>query len=320
MNARRGGRKLDAVRGLLRVAAAVGCGFAVALAVAAPAWSQPAAPTYADVQPILQSRCVMCHQGAAAPLGLALDSLEAVRKGSRRGPVVQAGDAPGSELIRRLKGQSQPRMPMTGPPWLSDAEVGLFERWIAAGLPTGAPVAAATAAATPPRPKAGEVPNWAHVAPIFATRCAQCHSPQGLMGPAPEGYLLNSYEGALAAGERVRIVPGQPLASEVLRRIRGHARPRMPFDGPPYLAEADIALIGDWIAAGARDATGRPAPVPAGSRIRLRGVLSDDGTLDGLPLPTGGRRDRLPRPGDGVELRGSLRPDGQIDAERIRRR
>lgn len=295
-------------------------GVASAMSMVSPLSAQTTTPTYADLQPILQARCVICHQGAAAPLGLVLDSLDGLRKGSSRGPVVKAGDAAGSELIRRLKGQSQPRMPLTGAPWLSDVEVALFERWIAAGLPAGAAMAAVAQPAFAPRPKAGEAPTWAHVAPIFATRCAKCHSPQGLMGPAPEGLLLNSYEGALAADDRVRIVPGQPLASELVRRIRGHARPRMPFDGPPYLAEADITLISDWIAAGARDASGRPAPVPAGARIRLRGVLSDDGTLDGLPLPSGGRRDRLPRPGDGVELRGTLRPDGQIDAERIRRR
>lgn len=286
--------------------------------------AQPA-PTYAELQPILQSRCVICHSGASAPRGLQLDSLAGLLKGSSSGPVVKSGDAAGSELIRRLKGQSQPRMPLTGPPWLSDSEVALFERWIAGGLQPGGAASAGASAAAPaavaaPRPAPGEVPTWAHVAPIFATRCAKCHSPQGLMGPAPEGYLLNSYEGALAAGDRVRIVPGQPLASEVVRRIRGHSRPRMPFDGPPYLSDAEISLISDWIAAGARNGSGQPASVPAGARIRLRGVLSADGTLDGLVIPSGGRRDKMPYPGDGVELRGVLLPDGQIAAERVRRR
>ncbi len=279
------------------------------------------AASYAELQPILQARCVLCHAGASAAAGLQLDSLPGLLKGSARGPVVVKGDAAGSELVRRLKGQSQPRMPLTGPPYLSDAETALFERWITAGLPAG------TASAAPPssapllsRPQPGEAPTWAHVAPILATRCAKCHSPQGQMGPAPEGYLLNSYQGALSASDRVRIVPGQPLASELLRRVRGHARPRMPFDGPPWLSDADIGLISDWIAAGARNSAGQPAPVPAGARIRLRGVLASDGTLDGLPLPEGGRRDRLPCPGEGVELRGTLGPDGQIDAERVRRR
>ncbi|MEY8876204.1 MAG: c-type cytochrome domain-containing protein [Leptothrix sp. (in: b-proteobacteria)] len=339
------------------------------------------AVTHAELQPILQSRCVICHNGPSAPLGLQLDSLAGLLKGSSRGPVVKAGDPAGSELMRRIRGQSQPRMPMTGPPWLTDAEVALFERWIAEGVPAEAvkkpagkvPVAAAkpkpasaasavavvaassavpqTVSAQPAadaavipapdrfanRPVAGQAPTWAHVAPIFATRCAKCHSAQGLMGPAPEGVLLNSYDGALAAGDRARIVPGNPAASELLRRIQGTARPRMPFDGPPWLADDEIALIRDWIAAGAPDSSGVAAPVPAGARVRLRGVLSGDGTLDGLVLPgafgggneggggggggrRGGRRDRKPQAGDGIELRATVQPDGSLVADRIRSR
>jgi hypothetical protein len=139
------------------------------------------------------------------------------------------------------------------------------------------------------------------------------------MGPAPEGYVLNSYEAAVSANDRVRIVPGRPEASEVLRRIRGHARPRMPFDGPPWLEEEQIRLIERWITDGARDSSGRPATIRGGARIRLRGVMSPDGTLDGLALPSGGWRDKLPRPGEEMELRGWLLPDGRIDVERLRR-
>ncbi|MFZ2648643.1 MAG: c-type cytochrome domain-containing protein, partial [Burkholderiaceae bacterium] len=103
-------------------------------ALLAGAAAQAQGVSYDDVAPILASRCVMCHAGPGAPLALRLDSLEGLLEGSKNGPVVKAGDAPGSELIRRLEGLSQPRMPMTGPPYLSDAEVALFKRWIASGL------------------------------------------------------------------------------------------------------------------------------------------------------------------------------------------
>jgi len=74
------------------------------------AWSQVGGgSTYADIAPILAQRCVMCHSGAAASLGLRLDSFDGVVKGSERGPVVKAGDPSGSELIRRLKGVSRCR-------------------------------------------------------------------------------------------------------------------------------------------------------------------------------------------------------------------
>lgn len=167
---------------------------------------------------------------------------------------------------------------------------------------------------------AGEPVTWQQVVPILAARCMSCHAPQGRMGPAPEGYVLTSHQAAVSATDRVRVVPGRPEASELLRRVRGHATPRMPFDGPPWLDDGQTALIARWIADGARDADGRPTPVPAGARIRLRGVMSADGSLDGLALPAGGRRDKLPSPGEAMELRGHLRADGSIEVERLRRR
>lgn len=281
-------------------------------------------PTYADLQPLFQQRCVVCHSGSSAAAGLALDTLAGLNKGSKRGAVVVAGQPASSELVKRLKGISLPRMPLTGPPWIDEADIGRIERWIAAGLPAGAPLspAAVAAAASVPaaRPAPGQPATWAHVAPILATRCAKCHSPQGLMGSAPEGYVLNSYEATVSANDRVRVVPGRPEASELARRVKGHARPRMPFDGPPWLSADEIRLIDDWIRQGARDATGKPAPIRGGARLRLRGVMSADGTLDGLVLPPGGRRDKQPGPGDEVELRAWLMPDGSLDVDRLRRR
>ncbi|MGY0194794.1 c-type cytochrome domain-containing protein [Leptothrix sp. BB-4] len=283
------------------------------------ATANAAEPTWSDLQPLFQQRCVVCHSGTSAAAGLSLDTLAGLNKGSARGPVVSSGQPANSELVKRLKGISLPRMPLTGPQWVDDADIGRIERWIAAGLPAGAAVAPAAPVAAP-KPAPGQAATWTHVAPIFATRCAKCHSPQGVMGPAPEGYVLNSYEAAVSANDRARIVPGRPEASELVRRVKGHASPRMPFDGPPWLTDEQIRLVEDWVREGARDATGKPAPIRAGARIRLRGVMSADGTLDGLVLPGGGRRDRLPRPGDELELRAWLMPDGSLDVDRLRRR
>jgi mono/diheme cytochrome c family protein len=287
-----------------------------------------AAPTYADVAPLLAERCVMCHTGDAAPSGLRLDSLEAVLRGSQKGPVVRAGDAAGSELVRRIKGQSQPRMPMTGPPYLSDAQIDLVERWVAGGMLRGAGGEASAgsrpAPAMPLRPALGEPVTYAHVAPLLAQRCAKCHTGQGLMGPAPEGYRLDGYAATLSAADRVRVVPGVPQASELLRRIRGQSRPRMPFDGPPYLSEDDTRLIEAWIAQGARDAAGQAAPLPLGAQLRLGGTLDpvSGWQLDGLPLGVDGRTriDKRPGPGDVVEVRGRVGPGGRVEVERLRRR
>lgn len=279
------------------------------------------AVSYPDLVPILAERCVMCHVGASAAAGLRLDGLDGLLAGSAQGKVVQPGDPDASELVRRLKGTSQPRMPMTGPPFLADDEIARFERWIREGLPAGKPTTAAAAPAPKP-PSAGEPLTYAHVAPIFAKACAKCHTEQGLMGPAPEGYRLTSLADTLSARDRVRVVPGRPEASELVRRIKGQARPRMPLDGPPWLSDEDIALVESWIAAGARDAAGEPAGVPVGARVRLHGTLRADGTLDGLALGSmaGARLDKRPHPGEYARVDGRLDAEGRVEVERLRRR
>ncbi|EJO93490.1 hypothetical protein A471_12098 [Ectopseudomonas mendocina DLHK] len=279
-----------------------------------------ATPTYHDdIAPLLAKRCLICHSGANAPLGLRLDSLESLLRGSQRGPVVRAGDAAGSELLRRLTGSSQPRMPLTGPPFLDAVEIAMVERWIDAGLPAGSATAIRPAT---PLPQPGEAVDYRHVEAILLRRCATCHSANGLMGAAPEGYLLSSYAATLASDERARVVPGNAAASELVRRIRGQARPRMPYDGPPYLTDAEIDLIVAWIEQGARDAEGRLAPKPVGAKVHLHGRLDAHGNLDGLPLmiDTHTRLDDAPRPGAYVQVRGRLDANGRVRVERLRLR
>ncbi|MBE0625318.1 MAG: hypothetical protein IH606_10950 [Burkholderiales bacterium] len=281
-----------------------------------------AATAFDAIAPIFAQRCVMCHNGDAAPLGLRLDSLENVLKGSQKGAVVKSGDPDASELVRRIRGQSQPRMPLTGPPFLGADEIALIENWVAGGLVAGT---GAAKPSQPDRPKAGEAVTYLHVAPILLQRCAKCHAANGLKGAPPEGYRLDTWEETIARADRLRVVPGNPAASELVRRIRGQALPRMPFDGPPYLAEEDILLIEQWIRQGARDAQGKPAPAPAGASLRLHGTLNNINNtweLDGLPLSVDAatRIDKRPGPGDYVEVRATVQRDGAVRANRIRRR
>jgi mono/diheme cytochrome c family protein len=92
-------------------------------------------PGWADVSVIFNKRCVMCHSAVAgASKGLRLDDYAAALAGSERGLVLLPGDAPGSEIIRRLRGASVPRMPFLSRP-LPEDEIALIESWIAAGLP-----------------------------------------------------------------------------------------------------------------------------------------------------------------------------------------
>ena len=107
---------------------------ALALAVSGLAGPGVAAQvTYQDLKPLFQNRCVVCHSGPGAPLGLSLDSYQGLMEGSSRGPVVKPGEPGGSELLRRLRGDSQPRMPLTGPPWVPQEDIAR----VAADILTG---------------------------------------------------------------------------------------------------------------------------------------------------------------------------------------
>ena len=150
----------------------------------------------------------------------------------------------------------------------------------------------------------------------------KCHMENGSMGPPPEGLRLDTYKSVVAGRDRARVIPGHPEASELVRRIRGQSLPRMPFDGPPYLDEAEIELITDWIEQGARSADGTKAILPVGAKVRLGGRLTGKWDLDGLPLIVDGatRLKKVPAVGDDVEVRGVVQGDGGIRATRIRRR
>lgn len=143
------------------------------------------------------------------------------------------------------------------------------------------------------------------------------------MGSAPEGYRLTSIESILSTTDGVRVVPGNPEASVLVRRIRGQTLPRMPFDGPPYLSDDEIRLIEAWVTQGARDDNGIAAPNPAGAAVRLHGILQSGWRLDGglvLIVDARTRIDKSPGPGDYVEVRGRIDQSGNVRVERLRRR
>lgn len=281
----------------------------------------PARVTFAEVGQIFEDNCVSCHSGPKAPKGLRLNSLENVLRGSENGPVIKTGDPQGSELVRRLRGLSSPRMPLSGPPWLDEEEIRLIEEWIMNGTPNDNEATAESPLSTAPTQTIhmpDTIVTFRQVEPIFKMHCVKCHNTRGLMGAPPEGLVLSSYDGIIAGTERVYVVPGNPDGSELVRKLRGQSLPRMPFDGPPYLDDDLIALIEQWVVDGARDESGQRAPIPAGRKVRLRGRLSAEWSLDGLPLEFG-RSDRKNKVsvGDYVEVRGRVTRDGAISTQRL---
>jgi hypothetical protein len=150
----------------------------------------------------------------------------------------------------------------------------------------------------------------------------RCHvEGGGQMGRPPRGYVLRTYEQALAIGERARVVPGNAAASELVRRVKGLSRPRMPFDGPPWLTEEETALIARWIDDGAPNRDGKPAPIPVGAQVRLRGSLTGPREIDGMQFTAEGIwNDPELRIGAPAELRGVVQSDGSVRATRVRAR
>lgn len=91
---------------------------------------------------------------------------------------------------------------------------------------------------------------------VFTPICTACHAgaaaPMGLRLDAGSSYALLV---GVASGEvpgLQRIAPGDPANSYLVQKLEGRAAvgARMPFGGP-YLDDTTIAVIRQWIAAGA---------------------------------------------------------------------
>ena len=105
------------------------------LALALPAPSLGA--DWESVSRLLNERCVVCHSGDSAPLGLKLDTYAGLLTGSQNGAVVVPGSFETSPIYHRITVQAEPQMPLDGPPFLDATEIEMVAAWIAAGA-TGA--------------------------------------------------------------------------------------------------------------------------------------------------------------------------------------
>ena len=83
-----------------------------------------------EIRPILSRNCLACHGGDSRQSGLVLESVaDILRGGALSGPAVLVGQSGASPLIQYLKGEKEPRMPLTGSP-LPEAEIAAISQWI----------------------------------------------------------------------------------------------------------------------------------------------------------------------------------------------
>jgi cytochrome c len=98
------------------------------------------------------------------------------------------------------------------------------------------------------------------VRPILVTNCAKCH-----MDMNHKGGLSMDTQGAMLKGGRdgAVIIPGDPAASMLVKLIRHEGPADDPKPMPPRapkMSDADIAVIEQWVKAGA---VMPPDPPPA---------------------------------------------------------
>lgn len=88
-------------------------------------------------------------------------------------------------------------------------------------------------------------------------KCISCHMPGG-QGWSQSNLSMASYQLLRNGGRRSGpdiVIPGTPCSSVLVLKIEPSPPfgRRMPYNGPPFLSPADIQLVRDWIAEGARD-------------------------------------------------------------------
>jgi hypothetical protein len=171
-----------------------------------------------EIRPLLERRCLGCHDGVKRAGGLELVSRASALRGGNSGPAVAPGHPERSRLFERV---ARGQMPPTGA--LPAAELALLRRWIAEGAPYGeAPLTATTA----PR---GEL--WSLRPPVWP-RVPRVSSGAVVRNPI-DAFVLARLE---AKGLR-----SSPPASrrELIRRLT--------FDltGLPPMPEDVAAFVGD---------------------------------------------------------------------------
>lgn len=111
------------------------------------------------VAPLLDRHCVACHGPDKRKGGLRLDTFAFLQEGGEGGPALRAGDAKGSELLRRVRlpADHDEVMPSDGKPLLTAAEIRVLELWIDRGASATLGTGEFPDAPAAPRPRAAAV-------------------------------------------------------------------------------------------------------------------------------------------------------------------
>jgi len=89
--------------------------------------------------------------------------------------------------------------------------------------------------------------------------CVNCHTSVGRVPPMGLDLTADAHAALVNVPSRerpelMRVKPGDPENSYLIHKMEGRASivgSRMPFNGPPYLTEGQIAIVKRWIETGA---------------------------------------------------------------------
>jgi len=91
----------------------------------------------AQVQPIIEQRCMECHQPGEPGYeesGLEMTSYASLMQGTRFGPIIEPGEPMNSVLNQLVEGRAHPSIAMPhGRDRLPDSEIALLRRWVEQG-------------------------------------------------------------------------------------------------------------------------------------------------------------------------------------------
>ncbi len=138
-------RRSDSTR-VVTIAPAVCLCFLLAAILAAPSGAFARSSTEdveafeKEIRPLLIENCIKCHGAEKQKAGLRVDSRKALVEGGESGPALVPGHPDKSLLISAIRQAGELRMPPDRK--LRDDQIAALERWVAAGAPWPADLAA----------------------------------------------------------------------------------------------------------------------------------------------------------------------------------
>lgn len=113
-----------------------------------------------------------------------------------------------------------------------------------------------------PSPPPATGPSFAQQiqAQILTPACTSCHTDEGRTPSGglnlKSGAAYSALVNVASTGKpgAIRVIPGNPSGSYLVQKLEGAADIvglRMPRNGPPFLSDAQVALIRQWIQNGA---------------------------------------------------------------------